>query len=128
MSRTTYKMLACVLPVLFGALIPPVGLVNIPWGSLFGIGGAIFESLAPYGHHRFFDLIGVLLWPTLMFALVGRMAGYVYEISGRPRKIITSLFVVSLFWLGSAEHIVTAQYGEDFDYKAFPLYIKLLMY
>ena len=126
-SPSVGQVLFAILPVVTGGTIPIAGYSNLVWGCVFGLPGVLFHWTR-ISHPLWTDLIWILVWPGVAIFLLGRLGRWIWELHKKARTACLFAFAATFAAVAPVEGIMTARWGETFDYYYLPLYVKLLAY
>lgn len=120
--KTLYTFVVISASFILGHLLPKrdiagdvINVVNLPWGTLYGIGwwsaGMVFGlGTTPAA------IIGFVLWPIFVMVSLGYIASLVYR---RGRFAIAGSFIVLII---TASINISPEQAENEPYSRFPLF------
>ena len=122
-----YRAAFVVLPLVSGGTIPLFGLVNLVWGSFYGLPGVAFHWLR-IPHAPAVDLLFVLLWPLVASALLDRLGASVARLKCQTRIVALVAFAASFAAIVPIDSVMYAAADGSFQYEVLPLYVRLIAY
>lgn len=118
--RIIFIVVLTFVPFLLGHVLPKgdvLNIVNVPWGSLYGVGWYVSGLVFGYGS-SIAPVIGFVLWPLVTLFSSGIISARLYRL-GRPARLIS----VALL-LGTALLNIQPDQIDQHPYSEFPIFWK----